>query len=120
MSPLAVTAALNMAPTEVKISGESIVSSIGRVRLVKKSYWLLSSKGLIESKDVRRHLDWLTAQLTPVKSALLRLQDVPGVKMFVDCKWSSRGGMGGPTLWPEQMLALAELNLECGFDVFIE
>jgi hypothetical protein len=33
----------------------------------------------------------------------------------VNCIWWSRFGDGGPTLWPEQVRALADLNLECSF-----
>jgi hypothetical protein len=36
--------------------------------------------------------------------------------MNVNCVWWSRYGDGGPTLWPEQMLRLAQLNLECSFE----
>ena len=35
--------------------------------------------------------------------------------MGIDCRWESRGGQGGPTLWPEQMRAMADLDLECSF-----
>jgi hypothetical protein len=38
--------------------------------------------------------------------------------MRVNCVWWSAAGHGGPTLWPEQMAALAALNLECSFDVY--
>jgi hypothetical protein len=40
-----------------------------------------------------------------------------GTGMTVQRIWWSATGQGGPTLWPEQMRLLAELNLECSFDV---
>jgi len=48
------------------------------------------------------------------------LQNIPGVRMSVNCVWYSRSGHGGPTLWPEQMRVLADLNLECSFDIYFQ
>ena len=47
----------------------------------------------------------------------MALQEMEGVRMGVDCIWWSAYGDGGPTLWPEQMHLLADLNLECSFSV---
>jgi hypothetical protein len=78
--------------------------------------WALSSEPHVKSKDVRAHLDWLLAQLSNSHQGLLDLQQGE-VVMGVNCPWWSLGGHGGPTLWPEQMRRLADLNLECSFDV---
>lgn len=112
-----VTSYLGVEPTEVQKKGEIKQNSRGYKRTIKKSAWFLSSDGKVDSKDVRRHIDWLIAQLTPVKSKLLELQNLEGIVMSVNCIWWSATGGGGPTLWPEQMQGLADLNLECGFDV---
>ncbi len=74
--------------------------------------WLLDSEGIVSSKDLRRHLDWIIGKVHPSRDALLSLQQLPDVTMNVSCVWWSLEGGGGPTLWPEQMLGLAELNLE--------
>jgi len=66
---------------------------------------------------LRRHLDWLLGQILPRADVLRELQETAGISMNVNCIWWSATGGGGPTLWPEQMRRLADLNLECSFDV---
>jgi len=90
----------------------------GRKRTVRNSLWELSSAAHVQSLDIRRHLDWLLARLKPQARGLAEIQNIAGVRMTVNCPWYSRVGHGGPTLWPEQMLQLAELNLECSFDIY--
>jgi hypothetical protein len=118
MSPHEVTRRLGVEPTEANVAGEERLNRLGRQRVIKLNGWFLSSEGHVTSLDTRRHLDWLLARIEPKKEALLALQSVPGVRMTVSCPWYSRSGHGGPTLWPEQMRALADLNLECGFDFY--
>jgi len=85
--------------------------------VVPLNAWFLSSEGKISSMDLRRHLDWLLDKLDPTADRLKDIQRQPGVQMAVGCVWWSARGQGGPTLWPEQMGRLANLNLECGFDI---
>ena len=118
MSPHEVSERLGIAPTQVIVAGDEVVSKRGRVRLVKLNGWFLSSEGQVKSLDARRHLDWLLRLVEPKAEELSGLQATPGVTMSVNCVWHSRSGHGGPTLWPEQMRALADLNLECSFDVY--
>ena len=118
VSPHEVTERLGLEPTRLNVVGEEHVNRLGRRRVVKINGWSMSSEGRVESLDVRRHLDWLLEKIGPKAKELLDLQSVPGVKMSVACTWYSRSGHGGPTLWPEQMRALADLNLECSFDIY--
>jgi hypothetical protein len=78
--------------------------------------WMLDSEGIVSSKDLRRHLDWIIGKVRRSRVALLSLQQLVDVKMDVSCVWWSLQGGGGPALWPEQMSALAELNLEVSID----
>jgi len=72
----------------------------------------------VQSLDLRCHIDWLLARLNPVANAVLELQNIPEITtMLVQCIWWSKYGQGGPTLWPEQMRGLANLGIECGFDI---
>jgi hypothetical protein len=115
--PLTVTHLLGISPTSVVAKGEkSPPNSLGRSRVGKINGWFLSSEPNVQSKDLRRHLDWLMKQLWPASDALRALQAVPGIRMYVYCPWWSEDGGGGPALWPEQMKMLAELNLECTID----
>jgi len=117
LDPATVTEQLQIEPTESQKKGEVRTNSLGRQRSPKIGGWFLSSEDKVASKDLRRHLDWLLQLLTPRADAICALQDTEGITMMVDCIWWSAHGDGGPTLWPEQMRALADLNLECSFDI---
>ena len=118
VSPHEVTALLGVEPTKVNITGEEVVNRLGRRRVVAINGWFLSSEQSVISLDIRRHIDWLLGKISPLAEGLAALQAITGVTMTVQCAWYSRSGHGGPTLWPEQMRALADLNLECGFDIY--
>lgn len=116
MHPSAVSNLLGMEPTSEVVLGEpGRTNSLGKAPIGRLNGWFLSSEGSVESQDTRRHVDWLIAKLKPSSGVLRELQAKPDVRMSVDCIWWSRYGDGGPTLWPEQMRALADLNLECSF-----
>jgi len=117
LDPISITRYLGVTPTSTVTKGERSINSLGRERIAKRNGWFLSSEGHVSSKDVRRHLDWLLDKLEPISNRLKELQEQPEVKMSIECIWWSAYGQGGPTLWPEQMKRMAEMNLECGFDV---
>lgn len=87
--------------------GEKIINAI--------SSWVLDSERNVSSKDTRTHLNWLLDKLEPVGAEILELQRITDVKMTIRCIWFSAEGLGGPTIWPEQMEKMAKLNLECAF-----
>jgi hypothetical protein len=117
IKPAEISERLGVAPTRLSVKGVDEATPSGKVRPAPKSLWVLSSEKEVDSLDVRRHLDWLIERLMPARQQLLELQLVPGTRMNVNCIWWSAHGTGGPTLWPEQMSALAELGLEVSFDV---
>lgn len=95
-------------------------NSLGRTRDIKISGWFLSSENFVFSKDLRDHIDWITTKLKPSQEGLKKLQNTPGVQMTLRCVWWSALGHSGPVLWPEQMKALADLDLECSFDIYFD
>jgi hypothetical protein len=112
--PKVVSELLCIDPTRITIMGQrGPVNSLGRSVLGKVNLWSLSSEEIVQSNDLRRHIDWLCSKLQPAATALQKLQQEPGVQMYVFCPWWSKTGGGGPTLWPKQMKALSDLNLEC-------
>ena len=119
LHPDEVTKIMGIEPTQRNVAGEVNINSIGRKRVTKNNGWFLSSEGSVDSLDVRRHLDWLIAQIESKSEALEKIQSLPEVKMSVNCAWYLRSETGGgPTIWPEQMAALARLNLELSFDIY--
>jgi len=114
LNPSEVTTLLGLSPTRMVVLGQrGRPNRLGRSAVGKVNGWFLSSEEFVESNDLRRHLDWLIAKLRRNPDGLRKLQAMEGVRMYVLCPWWSRRGGGGPSLWPEQMRGLADLNLEC-------
>lgn len=59
--------------TSAQKKGEEIVNSRGRTRIAKKSLWILSSEGHVNSRDLRHHLSWLIGRLELNQIGLMRL-----------------------------------------------
>jgi hypothetical protein len=118
ITPTEVTERLGLEPSETQTRGAVVTNKRGRTRTVKLHGWFLTSKGEVESRDARRHLDWLFARLAPVEEALHALQNTPGVRIDISCGWWSAHGHGGPAVSPKQAQQLAALRLELWFDVY--
>lgn len=113
-----ITSLLAMEPTSAANKGAISTNSLGKERIIQSSYWMLSSEHCIESKDLRDHLDWLLDKLEEKSVGLKSIQNLEGIKLTISCVWWSAFGHGGPVLWPEQMRRMADLDLECSFDVY--
>ena len=108
-----VTKVLGMPATSAVDAG-SIVP--GGRRVARKTGWFLESEKHVDSLDVRDHLDWLAVALQGKERQILQLQREDGVSLTVNCVWWSKGGEGGPTIWPEQMSFLSRMGLELTFE----
>ena len=116
-SPDVVTERLGHQPTSIHYKGQRIRNSYGRERQTNTNLWALSSHGRVESMDLRRHINWVTSQVLPVARELKALLAEADMRALISCNWWSRTGLGGPLLSPDQMRAIADLELECGLDV---
>jgi len=56
--------------------------------------------------------------MVPLRSSLRELQLRTDLRMDVFCYWRSMHGHGGPMLDAKHMSALADLNLQIGFDCY--
>jgi hypothetical protein len=115
LDPSEVTARLGIEPTAWQRRGETRRPGS---RPAKLNGWFLTSERAVDSRDVRKHLDWLLGRVGPRADALLALQ-ANGCRMDVSCLWVSASGHGGPSVLPAQMRELARLNLELWFDVYL-
>lgn len=115
IDPSLVTHKLKIIPTYKQKQGDIRIIK-GRGEVVNRvNSWLLLSKDYVSSKDIRTHLNWLLDKIEPKVEQIQELQQIPSSKMTIHCLWYSAEGGGGPTLWPEQMGRMANLNLECSF-----
>jgi Domain of unknown function (DUF4279) len=79
--------------------------------------WSLSTEGIIKSRDIRRHLDWLVDQLQG-KESQFKAWKAQGIKTDVFCYWLSTG-QGGPSISIRNMQRLSTFDLELSFDIYI-
>lgn len=117
VDPDAVTARLGLAPSSWQRRGEASGRPDRPPRVATLNGWFLGSRGHVDSRDSRRHVDWLLDRLEPNAEALRALQ-ATGCRMYISCYWLSLSGHGGPTIPPPQMRRLAELDIELWFDFY--
>ena len=113
IDPDIVTERLSVAPTTVQRPRADQQPG----HAVHPAAWFLTSEGVVESRDVRRHIDWVLERVVPAGVALRELVHA-GVRADIFCYWRSAGGHGGPCISPEQARVLAELELDCSFDIY--
>jgi hypothetical protein len=115
LDPGFITDCLKIEPTSTWKKGELAQHSSSRVNPF--SGWRLSSKGCVDSRDLRNHIDWLLDRFALRKAEMESLR-AEGCVFRVWCYWLSKYGEGGPTISVPQAKRLAELELELGLDVY--
>lgn len=113
-----VTRELGLQPTRTQESGQLLSPWEKQPLFARIGGWFLSTEGVVDSRDVRRHVDWLLDQIEPHGEALKKLQ-AEGCQIDIFCYWCSAQGHGGPMLSPESMIRLGTLGLEIGFDIYL-
>lgn len=109
-----VSRTLGIEPSEVRTPSKTT-----RSRSTPITCWFLSTKGTVESKDLRRHVDWLLDQLAPRKREL-NLVRSQGAECEINCYWRSAYGHGGPGLSPSQSKRLGALELSIWLDIYFD
>jgi hypothetical protein len=118
LDPDTVTQNLGIQPTRTYRRGE-VRNPQGRCPFVyQRGGWFLESEGAVQSRDARRHIDWLLDRVEPHREALNRWQ-VAGYQTVINCYWDSAYGQGGPMLGPVLMGRVSNLGLELWFDIFL-
>jgi len=118
LNPDDVSRLLGLEPSRVQRKGEPQYPKNPDSPLrFRSGGWHLSTQGHVESRDLRRHVDWLLERLEPKRDVLLRLSR-EGCAMDLICFWCSASGQGGPWLDAALMRRLADLALAIRFDVY--
>ncbi len=113
--PSEMTAMLDLQPTSLFKKGEVF----GMAQLARKANgWFYSTKGSVQSRDTRRHIDQVLDALEPRRTGLQALIKL-GCKIDICSYWLS-AGHGGPSVEHEQMKRLAELEIGVWWDVYFD
>jgi hypothetical protein len=117
LDPDRITGLLGLQPTWTQVKGRTLIRPGGKKFTPPIGLWCLSTKGVVDSRDVRRHLDWILDRLVGKDDALDRLS-AEGHRKVVNCYWASAQGHGGPMVPAVMMRRLGELELELWFDFY--
>lgn len=79
--------------------------------------WFYSSRNAIDSRESRRHLDYVLAILEGKKT---QLDEYLGGQSYKDiiCFWQSSGEQGGPVLNAKHAAILADFDLEISWNLY--
>ena len=104
---------LGVQPSRTHVNGEIRNGKVKRW----PTAWVLESSERIQSKDVRRHIDWLLQQIENKSEVLEELMDA-GSDIHISCFWVSAVGHGGPMLDQDILKRIAKLNIGIAFDIY--
>ena len=114
----AVTAAVGVDPTDVDRPGDVRRNFVGNpVGTHERGCWYLSSKGVVESKDINDHFRYLLERLLPGRDVFV--QTTAGETYF-DVLWKSTylyAGTG-PLVDAASIAGMAALGAGVGFDIY--
>lgn len=115
LQPEFISTTLGITPTDKFVKGDLH----GNGRFSRKfNGWLLSSEHAIDSKDSRKHVNWLVSVVANRETELKTLREM-GAEIDISCLWIS-SGQGGPIMSPLQMKELCRLELEIWWDIYFE
>jgi Domain of unknown function (DUF4279) len=117
LNPETVTRELGLQPTDTQTCNKARTSGTETEVLATGNGWFLESRDFVQSRDLRRHVDWVLDQVEPQAKALKRLKE-GNYKAVISCFWVSAHWHGGPMLCPAQVSRLAALGLEVWFDFY--
>ncbi|NWK57779.1 DUF4279 domain-containing protein [Verrucomicrobiaceae bacterium N1E253] len=110
--PSDVTARLGIEPDR------EILKEEAPTRHTKSNGWFFGTKGKLQSRDSRRHIDWIVDRLEAKKDDVLCMTN-EGYDISIFSLWVSESANGGPKLSPYQMHRLSELNIEVSWDIYL-
>lgn len=87
-------------------------------RPTRRRAWFLSSRDHVDSRDSRKHIDWLLDTIEPAAFGIRKLM-AEGTEADILCYYLSIGH-GGPCLDPEQMRRFSEIGLSIGWDIYFD
>ena len=117
--PEQVTEAVGIQPDYSGNKGDEKRNNLGKVMGThSESFWVLSTEGKVESKDINDHLRYLLSQLLPHREAILKF--AKSGETYFDILWQSTylyAGTG-PVIERDCLQGAAQLGAGMGFDIY--
>lgn len=116
--PEYITEYLGITPTRIQKKGEqAIYKGKETKQKIRLNGWFLETEHIIQSRDSRRHIDYILDRLIPVKDKLSGLMSM-GAEIDIQCFWRTVQGHGGPVLSCDQFVRLAQLKIDLWYDFY--
>jgi hypothetical protein len=104
---------LGIVPTDSYRKGDAFGKKVIHHR--RRGHWGISSEDAIESWEVDDHVTWLMRQMSGKTEIMQRLRSL-GYEIAVRVCWVDRGGTGGPSISPENIVGLGTLGARLNID----
>lgn len=88
----------------------------GKVRQYPTA-WFLESAEHIQSKELRKHIDWILDQIEAKSEVIHELRST-NAQVDISCFWVSAFGHGGPMLDSKILKRIADLQIGISFDIY--
>lgn len=115
MNPEKITDTLDIEPDRSQKVGDVARNK----KPIPVSGWFVGTQGILNSRDIRVHLEWILDRLKDKRNQLNLLVEL-GFEMKISCFWESASGNGGPILDHEIIARLSEFPLDLHFDVWFD
>lgn len=112
-----ITKRIGIEPHFVAERGERCVVS-SRIIVEPSGTWGISTREMLESTSVERHLLALIEILEPIREELFTLRVEMELEIDFSCFWASAHGHGGPVISPGTLRRIADLGATLGFDFY--
>jgi hypothetical protein len=112
-NPTALSEKLNIQPSRLQTKGEI---RNGKVKNWPTA-WFLETSDQVQSKDVRRHINWLLEHIEDQSDIIKQLQNTD-TEVHISCFWASATGHGGPMLDQDILKRISNLNIGISFDIY--
>lgn len=110
-----VTKILKLKPDHVTKIGDYLRKD----KSIKIAGWFLGTQDILDSRDMRAHVEWLLAKLNRKKKAMQILSKM-GFTTRISIFWESSSGNGGPIIDNELAVKLAKYDIDLYFDIYFE
>jgi hypothetical protein len=119
LDPENITNKLQIRPSAVAAKGQTNpLSHMSKPQLARVGFWYLTTRGIVESKNLEAHLICLLDQLAPSSAQIRNLANSSNLRVEFHCYWMSETGYGGPILSPKVLERISNLGATLDFDLY--
>ena len=117
LDPAEVTRRLSIQPEFSRQKATIRPSKAGRIRQ-RTGVWSCTTKGVIASTSLERHLRHLLDMLEPPTPEIRKLVEEQALEASFSCYWFSATGHGGPGFSPEVLARISNLGAALWLDLY--